>query len=166
MKIVAMTGQTAQKAAGDIIHKIIAKAFNGKVAQDEMLSKVRSHVQSRYPGSAFWSPSKVLPGKVSKETAEIDVNIPGASRAYHDITIKPKRKQYLKIPFAGMAQNGKEFVLKTKRGSLLLARSINKSIQIVAVLAKSAFQHRDPSLMPSDGALAESIFSRMKKEMN
>ena len=71
----------------------VQASFGGvisKVLEDE----TRRHVSERYPGSEHWDPDKVSAsssestGQTSRGSVEIDVA--GASRAYHDVTIRPK----------------------------------------------------------------------------
>lgn len=73
-----------------------------------------------------WSPSKVTPdnakdGKFPEGSISIDV--PGVTRAYHDINIRPKLRRFLTIPVHREALNKSArsfqglFHVKTKSGS-------------------------------------------------
>lgn len=67
-----------------------------------LLGLFRDHVRSRYPGSKHWDPSKISlaedHGENGSGEAKLDIDIPGASRAWHGIDIFPKNGAYLSIP--------------------------------------------------------------------
>lgn len=129
-----------------------------------MTSTVKEHISKRYPGSKHWDPNKVRNGDSSKRNGETIVNIPGAGRAYHDVTIKPIRAKCLTIPIHQSAYGKKAadfndlFKVKDKN---ILARIENGSLIAMFALAKSAFQKQDKTLMPSDDTLSDNIFKAL-----
>lgn len=76
--------------------------FSGRIIAAALEATARNHVAARYPGSSHWQPSKISKNldNSGSNAAEgsIDVNIPGATRAYHDIDIYPIRTKWLTIP--------------------------------------------------------------------
>lgn len=74
---------------------------SGKLMQDSMLWTVKNHFREIYPDSKHYSPDKVTPLDFSNgETTEasIDIDVPGVTRAYHDMDIRPRFRKYLTIP--------------------------------------------------------------------
>lgn len=88
-----------------------------------------------------------VPSKTSSTGAEgqADIDVAGASRAYHDITITPVKRQALTIPMhqSAYGKSPREvqglFVLKTKSGSAFLAKHEGKQLVLMWQLAKKAF---------------------------
>lgn len=64
-------------------------------------------------------------GPASGTTGEVVVDVPGVTRAYHDLTIKPKTAQKLKIPLHreayGLSDDNLKYI-KTESGTEFLAR--------------------------------------------
>ena len=54
-----------------------------RIASNAMQRAIREHIEEKYPGSKHWDPSKVT----SNGDGTVDVDIPGAGRAYHDIQL-------------------------------------------------------------------------------
>lgn len=87
------------------------------------------------------------PGSRAEGRAEgsAEVAIPGASRAYHDVTIKPVNRQAITIPLHQAAFGKKPsdvsglFVVKSKNGHAFLAKNEGKELQLMWLLAKRAF---------------------------
>ena len=71
--------------------------------------------------------------------------MPGASRAYHDVTIRPVNRKAIPIPVHQAAYGKKPadvyglFVYKSKNGSAFLAKSEGKELQLLWLLSKRAF---------------------------
>ena len=71
--------------------------------------------------------------------------MPGASRAYHDVTIRPVKRKAITIPVHQAAYGKKPtdvsglFVYKSKNGSAFLAKSEGKELQLLWLLSKRAF---------------------------
>jgi hypothetical protein len=96
------------------------------------LHTVRNHFKTIYPGSTHYAPEKVTIGKPDKNVGEINIDVPGVTRAYHNITIVPKRANYLTIPIhrAAYGLSAKSFpdlfIVRKKNGSAFLARQLGK----------------------------------------
>lgn len=171
IKIVTQNNNSVTNGLSNILKKVenTLKQKSGKTIGAAMLWNVKNHFKTIYPGSTHYSPDKVLNGKSKNNVGEIIVDVPGVTRAYHDITIKPKRAKALTIPIHRSAYGFKAkhftdlFAIKRKDGKSFLARSLaDGSLVFMYVLAKSAFQKQDKRLMPSDETLAENIANRLK----
>ena len=164
-------GNKLETAVAKRLHGILSRLEkSSKTMQDSMLWSVRNHFQSIYPGSSHYSPDKVTP-KDNKDgknpSATVSIDVPGVTRAYHDITIVPRTKRALTIPMHRAAY-GKAarsfdnlFVLTKKDGKAFLVQNKHGSLVFMYFLAKRAFQRRDPRLMPSDQTLKDNIFGRL-----
>lgn len=135
----------------------------------------RDHFTSRFPGSSHYSPKKVnaQPGEKLADGAigKADVDVPGASRAYHDITIRPVNRKFITIPLHQAAYGKKAsdisgmFVLTSKAGKKFLAKKQGSAITLLWLLAKQAFQPQDSTIMPSDESLASSLLAKVAAEV-
>ena len=126
-----------------------------------MTKAVKNWVQQRYPNSQHWDPNKVTSDKGVGLEGITNVDIEGAGRAYHDVTIRPVRARHLTIPMHQSAYGKKvsDFNdLFKPKGKNILARNVNGELVAMFALAKSAFQKKDSSLMPPDEHLAGDIF--------
>lgn len=79
-----------------IANAITAAAQDAPFYNNVLVGLFRQHVSSRYPGSKHWDPSKITP-KMDGSIG-VDIDIPGADRAWHDIDIYPKNASWLTIP--------------------------------------------------------------------
>ena len=153
------------------ILKRVADQLNrdsGKVASESMTKSVKNWVQQRYPGSKHYDPSKVNQGDSLGVIGTVNVDIPGISRAYHDVTIRPVRARHLTIPMHQSAYGKKvsDFNdLFKPKGKNILARNVNGNLVAMFALAKSAFQKKDSSLMPTDENLASGIFRALCQKL-
>ena len=150
----------------------VQASFGGlisKVLEDE----TRRHVSERYPGSEHWDPDKVSAsasestGQTSRGSVEIDVA--GASRAYHDVTIRPKNAECLAIPIHSTAKgkSPRDFDdLFKPKGKNVLMRRQDTGIVAMFALAEQAFQKRDATLLPTDERYAETIGERFFQELD
>ena len=133
-----------------------------------MTKSVKNWVQQRYPGSKHYDPSKVNQGDSLGVIGTVNVDIPGISRAYRDVTIRPIRARALTIPIHQSAY-GKKVAdfndLFKPKGKNILARNINGQLVAMFALAKSAFQKQDSSLMPPDENLASGIFRALCQKL-
>lgn len=127
----------------------------------------------RYPGSAHWDPDKVVEGQSASTTTgasgSIDINIPGASRAYHDVVIRPIRAKYLAIPIhaASYGKKPADFEnLFTVKGRHALFQKHGSGIVALFALAKQANQRQDATLLPKDDTYAKNISERFFKAFN
>lgn len=165
MNIIVQTadGKSIEQGISAIL-KRIADRLNrdsGKIAAKSMTDSVKNWVQQRYPGSKHYDPNKVQQGDSLGVIGTVNVDIPGISRAYHDITIKPIRAKSLTIPIhqAAYGKKAADFDdLFKPKGKNILARMQGNDLVAMFVLAKSAFQKQDKSLMPPDDHLAGGIF--------
>ena len=160
-------GGTVGEGLSKILARIVKKLEqdSGHISTDVMTKSVKNWVQNRYPNSKHWSPSKVKKGNSIGVVGQTNIDIPGASRAYADITIRPTRARALTIPIHQRAYGKKvdDFngLFKPKGKNIL---AVNEGGQLVAMfaLAQSAFQRRDPYLLPTDEHLASGIFRAIK----
>lgn len=137
-----------------------------------MKTSVQQHFQYRYPSATHnFLPSQVNLGKILGNEGSIDIDAKGIGRAYHDVTIKPVRKQALTIPihqsaFYRRAVSFNNLFAINSNGKGYLAMNSNGNIVLMYRLAKSAFQKKDSSIMPSDSVLADSIFKRICDDLD
>ena len=124
----------------------------------------------QFPGSKHYDPSKVSPSNDSKLNEGVaDVDVPGASRAYHDIEIRPKVRQALTIPmhreaFGRSAADFNDlFVVKKKDGKAFLAKNDGGNLSMMFFLAKHVHQRMDTRIMPTDNELASVAMSRLSR---
>lgn len=161
------------------IEGLISKAFektvqnSGGTIVEALYHTTVNHVRNRYPGSTHWSTDKISKGvETSTSTTasgDIDVNVAGASRAYHDVVIRPIRAKMLTIPIHGASygKRVKDFdgLFKIKGKNVLFQRT-NSGIVGLFALAKQAFQKQDESLLPKDDTFAENIMQRFIKQLD
>ena len=174
MRLVIQTrdGNTPMHGIKSILDKVLGLInSSGDAMSKELESQTRDHFRERFPGSSHYDPSKVS-AQQGKNTGsgpegKADIDVPGAGRAYHDVTIRPVSRKAITIPVHQAAYGKKPadvpglFVYRSKSGSAFLARSEGKELQLLWLLAKRAFQRQDSTIMPEDGSLATSIFSRI-----
>lgn len=143
---------------------------SGRLIASSLVEQTRRHVQTIYPGSKHYDPNKVGPGQASNgdvSEGEAQIDIPGITRAYRDLDIRPRFRQSLTIPMHSAAYGKKAseidglFVVKKKNGSAFLAKNMGGNLAFMYFLAKHVHQSRDPRLLPSDGSYADNIFSRL-----
>jgi hypothetical protein len=90
------------------------------------------HFQTIYPNSNHYNPNKVTTknqGSFSSTTptGEININVPGITRAYRNLHITPKNSKYLTIPMTkeSYGKKAKSFsnliFIKKKNGKAFLA---------------------------------------------
>lgn len=165
MTIIIQTadGRPIEQGISAVLRRVVDKLNreSGKTAAEFMTKSVKNWVQQRYPGSQHWDPDKVQQGDSQGAIGNVNVNIAGAGRAYHDVTIRPVRARHLTIPVHQSAYGKKvsDFNdLFKPKGKNILARNVNGQLVAMFALAKSAFQKKDPSLMPPDEHLANGIF--------
>ena len=97
------------------------------------------------------------------------MKIPGASRAYHDVVIKPIRARHLAIPIHAASYGKKpadfEGLFKIK-GKNALFQKHGSGIVALFALAKQANQKQDSTLLPKDDTYATNISERLTKLFN
>lgn len=148
---------------GLTISKDLQERKNSSTA---LVDTIRKHISARYPGSRHWSPSKVN----ADGNGAVDVDIPGVSRAYHDIDIYPVSAPMLVFP----TQEGKEFGLEKTtdspvplfrpEGHDVLMGLMGGSLVSLFVLAEHVSQRQDRTLMPSDETLVEALCKDVMKD--
>lgn len=175
--ILALTtndGLTPEQGVARILERVTANLRKGNDISQTMTSIVKQHVAAKYPGSKHWNLNKIKEGQSTSgniSSGSTNIEIPGASRAYHDIDIYPKSANHLIIPMhrsaygLGPAKQNLIYV-KTKKGTELLAKKENGNLVWMYSLCKHVHQKQDPSLMPSDGKIAQRIFSHIIKNIN
>lgn len=137
----------AAKLRGDIssaIRRAIQSLRTGNIIAESLLVDARLHVQERYPGSTHWDPSNISISETTEDSGSIDIDIPGATRAYHDVEILPRWRQHLTIPLHPMAKGKKaEDIdgLFRPRNRNILAKVIDGQLVPIFALVKRAFQH-------------------------
>ena len=93
----------------------------------------------------------------------MNVDVAGADRAYHDITIVPRRAKALTIPIHAAAYGKRaadiDGLFKPKNMNILAVAMSGQLVPMFA-LCKRAFQRQDPTLLPTDGTFAENISNR------
>jgi len=151
-------GRSAQAELGRTLGGVLKEACDLGKATQAAVACIRRHVQAKYPGSSHWSPGKIYAAKPGM----VNIDIPGAGRAWHDVTIVPRLRRKLAIPFP--VARGTEprdwqdsFIVKKKDGSMFLAQSSGSSLVALFALVDRAFQPRDPSLMPSGETMAKAM---------
>lgn len=130
-------------------------------------------MSSRYPTSQHWDTKKIVEGSSRSSTVtsegSIDVNIPGASRAWHDVTIRPVFAKHLAIPMhsAAYGKKPRDFndLFKVKGKNALFQRHGSGIVALFA-LADEAHQKKDETLMPSDETFADNIQIRFINELD
>ena len=170
IRIQTQSGQPIEYGLKSIFNRIldnINRDFSG-IASDTMTNSVKNWIQQRYPNSKHWDPNKVTSDKGVGLEGITNVDIPGASRAYHDINIRPVRAKMLTIPMHSDAfhHSARDFNdLFKPKGKNILARNVNGQLVAMFALAKSAFQKKDSSLMPTDENLASGIFRALCQKL-
>ena len=88
------------------------------------------------------------------------MDVAGASRAYHDVTILPRWKRALTIPIHASAYGRQakdiEGLFRPKNKNIL-AKVVNGELVPIFALVKRAFQPQDSTLLPTDETFAHNI---------
>lgn len=163
-----------KQGLSDLLRNALASSQTARAIRDSLRSTVRAHFEAIYPGSKHWDPKKVVDGKTSVgsqlTTGSVDIDVPGVARAYHDVVVRPRIRKHLAIPIhrSSYGKSAKDFsdllLVKSESGSSFLAKKMaNGALAWLFVLKDKVFQRKDPRLMPTDGALAQSIFQRVTR---
>ena len=133
IKLVDSNGNSPKSTVTSKLSSLLQRVRNsGKLIQDGLLWTTRNHFSTIYPGSTHYSPDKVQPASISNGSnpaATIDVDVPGVTRAYHDLDIRPRFRRALTIPIHRSAFGRKAssftdtFVLKKKNGSKFIVQN-------------------------------------------
>ena len=132
IKFVDSNGNSPKSAVALKLSSLLQRVRNsGKLIQDGLLWTTRNHFSTIYPGSKHYNPDKVQPASISNGTnpsATVDVDVPGVTRAYHDLDIRPRFRRALTIPMHRDAYGRRAssfndtFVLKKKNGSRFIVQ--------------------------------------------
>lgn len=172
-EIITYNNKTPLDGLKDILRNVSNKLNNcGKIISYSLTNDTKSHFSIRFPGSNHYNPNKVEIGQSSNNSGEAIINVPGVSRAYHDIDILPRFRKHLTIPISDKAKGKKAsdfnntFVTYKKNGKGLIGQVNGSSVTWLYVLSKGVHQKKDSSIMPSDDILANNIFKRIAQKLN
>ena len=172
MNLTTQNGARLEEGIAALFRRVQAhlNQKSGKVIAKGLSDAIKAHFRFQFPGSRHYDPSKVSPSSDSKLNKGVaDVDVPGASRAYHDIDIRPKVRQALTIPmhreaFGRSAADFNDlFVVKKKDGKAFLASNDGGNLTMMFFLAKSVHQRRDSRIMPSDSEMATVAMSGLAR---
>lgn len=113
MLYVSRTNKESFQTLRDCLNRAFEAAVSasGKTISDAMLNTTKNHISMRFPKSSHWDPSKVVKDQEISTNitgrSSININIPGASRAFHDVTILPVHAKALTIPMHASAYGKK-----------------------------------------------------------
>ena len=171
-KILTINNKTPLEGVNDILKNVSRKLNNcGKIISYSLVNDTKNHFNLRYPGSKHYNPDKVNIGQSTSNSGEAIIDVPGVSRAYHDIDILPRFRKHLTIPINNIARDKKAsefnntFVTYKKNGKGLIGQVNGSSVTWLYVLSKGVHQFKDSSLMPSDDSLANNIFKRIARKL-
>lgn len=162
MRIVDSYGRDLGPATASIVDDIIKNIDREDVAS-AVAEKIKEHFQQKYPGSKHYSPSKVNVEQGDNENYDVNVDVPGVSRAYHDIDIYPINKQWLCIPLEaarGQSPYDIEGLFKPK-GHNVLMKEVGGMLTPFFALSKHVHQNQDSTLMPTDDELFDAIVQQI-----
>ena len=167
-------GRTLEQAVSEVLKRIKQKLNGmGSTISKVLTSTTRNHISNRFPGSTHYNPDKITEGEskmsVNGATGESIINIPGFSRAWHDITIRPVNAKMLAIPIHREAygKSPKQFYnLFGVRGKKVLFKNDNGTLVGMFALANSAFQPQDSTIAPSDETYANEIGNQISRELD
>lgn len=172
VKIVDRDGNPPEKAVEKVLEDVLKKLRNsGPIIREGLLWTTRNHFQEIYPGSAHYAPDKVQPLDASSGDSpegSIEIDVPGITRAYHDMNIYPKFREWLTIPIHRSAYGKKAsdftglFKVTKKDGRSFLVRKDGAG-QLVFLfrLMKHVFQRQDERLMPTEENYGDNIARRI-----
>lgn len=149
IRLVDVHGNPAESAVKLKLQNMLQRIrASGKLMQDSMSWTVKNHFTTIYPGSQHYSPSKVKAAGFSDgstPTATVDIDVPGVTRAYHDMHIRPRFKSHLTIPIhrSSYGKSAGEFrdliYIKKKNGTELLAQKTGGGLVFLYVLKDYVF---------------------------
>lgn len=151
---------------------------SGRLIQEALSWTVKDHFMTIYPESKHYDPDKVTPLDAKdgpNPSGSVNVDVPGVTRAYRDLDIRPRFRKYLAIPMHREAYGkkpadfGELFVLHRKdMEKSYLVRKTPGTMQLTYLfrLVKRAFQKQNRKLMPSDRELAGNVFARIESYLD
>lgn len=161
------TGDSLESAVLKILQRIERDlSHSGNTIANTLEYETKSHIANRYPDSNHYNPDKVSINETTQNSGQINVDIPGISRAYHDIDIKPINRNYLTIPFLNAygkkaADFSNTFVVTKKNGKKFIAQNTPTGIAFLFYLSKHVHQNQDETLMPNNDYLVEKIMDNI-----
>lgn len=163
IRLVTQYGLSPAEAIRSILRRVQAQLNmrSGKPMASAMSGIVKAYFKDRYPGSEHWNPAKVGVDEAhsNKNVGTAYVDVPGAKRAYRDVTIRPRFRKFLTIPMHRAAYGMKAadfddlFRVKAKGKDYLARKQADGSLMFMYALRKRVHQKRNPSIMPSDSNL-------------
>lgn len=168
MKLVDEQGRSPEQRVKEILKSVQDKLNNsGKTMQVAINQTIRRHFQSIYPGSKHYAPEKVTNAGALGTRAIVNVDVPGITRAYKNLDIRPKKAKHLTIPMHreayGLSPREVDglFYAKNKRGTEMLAKIEGGALVVMYILKDYVHQTMDQRLMPSDQQLVDNIKARI-----
>ena len=172
IRLTDINGLPMDQALSKMLGSVYQRLQNvGKTISTALTETTRRHVETIYPGSSHWNPNKITPGNSTSNTGETNIDIPGASRAYHDIDIVPKYRKFLTIPISSLSYGKKAnsfqdtFVTFKKNGVGLIGQNNGGTVTWLYRLVKKVHQPQDQRLLPRDDTYATNIFGRISASL-
>lgn len=160
-----------EKGVSDILQRVVTRLQNsGKLIQTALRTTVQRHFQTIYPGSNHYNPNKVTDKSFTNgntPSGQINIDVPGITRAYRDLHIRPIHSKHLTIPMhtSAYGKKAREFndliYIKKKNGRRFLVQKNGSNLVFMYFLANKVDQPRDPRLMPTDNTLTDNICGRL-----
>jgi len=143
-----------------------------------LLNRSRHSALSGGKSSNHFSPEKVSEPTVSQDAVTVAVDIPGITRAYHDIDIYPKEANALAIPLHASAygisprennDRGTYKLFRIKKdgvpGNVLYRNDEGGGLIPMYALVAHVHQVQDPTLMPSNQELTDSAIQGLESAL-
>ena len=143
-----------------------------------LLNRTRHSSLSGGKSSNHFSPEKVSEPTVSQDAVTVAVDIPGITRAYHDIDIYPKEANALAIPLHESAygisprennDRGTYQLFRIKKdgvpGNVLYRNDEDGGLIAMYALTKHVHQVQDPTLMPTNQELTDSAIQGLESAL-
>lgn len=176
IRIETVDGRDPFEGVKGILDRVVSLMEGSGEAMSRVLSEeTKSHFAKRFPGSSHFSQDKVSEGASyggdGKAEGSAEIAAAGASRAYHDVTIRPVTRKALTIPMHSSAfgrspaETSGLFTWKSKGGSAFLAKEEGGGLVLMWLLAKEAFQPKDESVMPSDETLGNALMKAISERI-
>lgn len=175
LRITGPNGEPVSTAARNLLSNVLnlLREKSGKMIQWALLFTTKNHIKQRYPNSQHWDPDKVTEDSVGVAEASINIDIPGATRNYHDLDIYPRRKKALTIPISPLSRRksvsdfyNDNIHLFRPRGTDYLAMLLNGRVEILYILRKHVHQKQDNTLLPSDKTYYTNIWARINNYLD
>lgn len=175
LRITGPNGEPVTTAARNLLSNVLSllRDKSAKMIQWALLYTTKNHIQQRYPNSQHWDPNKVTEAERSTAEASINIDIPGATRNYHDLDIYPRRKKALTIPISPLSQRKSvsDFLddnihLFRPKDTDYLAMLLNGRVEVLFLLRKHVHQKQDNTLLPTDKTYYTNIWARLNNYLD